>query len=124
MNSESLRSDNNPVTVNGAERPAALCQACGADVKKILIGALGVSLAVLAAAYGGDWVLWRIRISRSSGYGSVSVRQYYAINEKNSRTEYVYGSTQEQNCVNSLFGHQDLLPCWYLRRHPDRQVKI
>ena len=94
------------------------------DVKKILIGALTVTVVLLAAAYCGDWVVLRIRITRSSGYGSVTVRQYYAINEKNSRTEYVYGSTQDETCVNSLFGHQGLLPCWYLRRHPDQQIKI
>ena len=94
------------------------------DVKKILIGALTGAVVLLAALYCGDWILLRIRIMRSSGYGSVTVRQYYAINEKNSRTEYVYGSTEDQTCVNSLFGHQGLLPCWYLRRHPDHQVKI
>jgi hypothetical protein len=94
------------------------------DVKKILIGTMTVAVVLLAAVYCGDWILLRIRITRSSGYGSVTVRQYYAINEKNSRTEYVYGSTEDQTCVNSLFGHQGLLPCWYLRRHPDHQVKI
>jgi hypothetical protein len=94
------------------------------NLKKILIGALTVTGAFIAAVYGGDWILLRIRITRNSGYGSVTVRQYYAINEKNNRTEYVYGSTEDETCVNSLFGHEGLLPCWYLRRHPDRQVKI
>jgi hypothetical protein len=88
----------------------------------------GLSLAavgiLLVLVYAGDYAVLRIRIARNTAYGSVTVRQYYAIQEKNNRTEYVFGSTQDQTCVNSLFGHQGLLPCWYLRRHPEQQVQI
>ena len=88
----------------------------------------GLSLAavgiLLALVYAADYAVLRIRIARNDGYSGVRVRQYYAIQEKNNRTEYVFGSTQEQPCVNSLFGHQGLLPCWYLRRHPEQQVRI
>jgi hypothetical protein len=80
--------------------------------------------ALLLMTYAGDYLVLRIRIARNSGYDSVTVRQYYAINEKNNRTEYVFGSTQDQPCVNSLFGHQGLQTCWYLRRHPEQQIKI
>jgi len=93
-------------------------------VKKISRYSLLALVLLLVIAYLGDYLILRIRIARGSGYGEVTVRQYYAINEKNSRTEYVYGSTEDQVCVNSIFGHQGLLPCWYLRRHPDQQVKI
>ena len=92
-------------------------------MKKITIYALLV-LVLPAMVYFGDWLVLCMRIARGSGYGTVTIRQYYAINEKNSRTEYVYGSSQDQACVNSFFGHQGLLPCWYVRRHPDRQVTI
>jgi hypothetical protein len=80
--------------------------------------------ALLLMTYAGDYLVLRIRVARNSGYDSVTVRQYYAINEKNNRTEYVFGSTQDQPCVNSLFGHQGLQTCWYLRRHPEQQIKI
>jgi len=93
-------------------------------VKKIIIYVLIVAIVGSAAVYGGDWLVLRIRITRGSGYGTVTIRQYYAVKEKANRTEYLYGSTQDQACVNSLFGHQGLLPCWYLRRHPDRQIQI
>jgi hypothetical protein len=79
---------------------------------------------LVALIYAGDYLVLRVRIARSSGYDTVTVRQYYAINEKNNRTEYVFGSTQDQSCVNSLFGHQGLQPCWYLRRHPEQQTQI
>ena len=93
-------------------------------MKKIV----GLSLAalgfVLVLVYAGDYAVLRIRVARNAGYGSVRIRQYYAIQEKNSRTEYVFGSTQDQSCVNSLFGHQGLRPCWYLRRYPEQQIQI
>lgn len=93
-------------------------------MKKIIIYALIVAIVCAAALYCGDWLVFRIRTTRGSGYGTVTIRQYYAVKEKANRTEYFYGSTQDQACVNSLFGHQGLLPCWYLRRHPDRQIQI
>ena len=93
-------------------------------MKKIAAFALLALVVLLLLLYTGDYAILRVRIARNTGYGNVTVRQYYAINEKNNRTEYVFGSTQDQSCVNSLFGHQGLQPCWRLRRHPEQQVKI
>ena len=81
-------------------------------------------VALFVVLYAGDYGILRIRIARNSGYDTVTVHQYYAINEKNNRTEYVFGSDQHQPCVNSLFSHQGLQPCWYLRRHPEQQINI
>ena len=81
-------------------------------------------LGLFVVLYAGDYGILRIRIARNSGYDTVTVHQYYAINEKNNRTEYVFGSDQNQPCVNSLFSHQGLPPCWYLRRHPEQQIEI
>lgn len=83
-----------------------------------------VLVALFVVLYAGDYGILRIRIARNSGYDTVTVHQYYAITEKNNRTEYVFGSTVNQPCVNSLFSHQGLQPCWYLRRHPEQQIKI
>ena len=94
-------------------------------MKKVLgISTLGI-VALAALTYAADYAVLRVRIARNlTPYGTETVRQYYAISEKNERTEYVYGSTQEQPCVNSLFGHQGLSTCWYLRRHPDQEIHI
>ena len=83
-----------------------------------------IVVALFVVVYAGDYGILRIRIARNSGYDAVEVRQYYAITEKNNRTEYVFGSTVNQPCVNSLFSHQGVQPCWYLRRHPEQQIKI
>lgn len=93
-------------------------------MKKVLGIALLSVVLLFVLLYAGDYGILRIRIARNSGYDTVTVHQYYAINEKNNRTEYVFGSEQDQPCVNSLFGHQGLQPCWYLRRHPEQQIKI
>jgi hypothetical protein len=93
-------------------------------MKKIALHSAAVLILAVAIIYAVDYLLLRIRIGRNSGYGAVTVQQYYEINEKNNRTEYVFGATFDQPCVNSLFGHQGLQPCWYLRRHPERQVNI
>jgi len=94
-------------------------------MKKILGISIVAIVAVAALTYTADYAVLRARIARNlTPYGTQTVRQYYAISEKNQRTEYVYGSTQQQPCVNSLFGHFDLSPCWYLRRHPDHEIHI
>jgi hypothetical protein len=93
-------------------------------MKKTAGIAVLVLVLLLVLLYGADYGILRVRIARNSGYDTVTVRQYYAINEKNNRTEYVFGSTQEQPCVNSLFGHEGFQPCWYLRRHSEQQVQI
>ena len=76
-------------------------------------------VAVAAGAYAGDMLMFRIR---SAPYGSVTVRVYYAIQEKNSRTEYMYKNSEQQTCVRSLFPHSGVTPCWYLRRSGGRDL--
>jgi hypothetical protein len=29
-----------------------------------------------------------------------------------------------QTCVNTLFPHEGLQPCWYLKRHPEQVTNI
>ena len=95
-----------------------------ATMKKIIGLGVLVLVSAVALVYAADYVVLRVRAQTSAAYGSVQVRQYYAIQEKNGRTEYVFGSMQNQTCVNSLFSHHGLQPCWYLRRHPEQRVQI
>ncbi len=93
-------------------------------MKRIWALSAAALVSLVALAFATDYIVLRYRVTRNSAYGKVTVRQYYAIQEKNARTEYVNGSTQDETCVNSLFPHQGLTPCWYLRRHPERQVQV
>ena len=87
------------------------------------------TLAVLALlallSYATDYAVLRVRVARRlSPYGTVTVLLYYAIQEKNGRTEYASPSEQQQPCVNALFPHLGLAPCWYLRRHSEQTIRI
>ena len=79
--------------------------------------------------YLGDYLILRFRIWRNlQPHGTVTVQITYAISEKSTpginKTEYSSAGPQDQTCVNSLFPHQGYPSCWYLRRHPERQIKV
>ena len=80
---------------------------------------------LLALVYAGDWLSVRYRIpGHRDPFGSVTVTQVYVIHEKNGKTEYQYDPPQEQVCVRSLFPHFGYSPCWYVSRHPEKQIEI
>lgn len=80
---------------------------------------------LIALIYVGDYVSLRYRIPPNrSQFGTVTVREMYAIHEKNSKTEYQFPPPQDQTCVQSLFPHFGYTPCWYLRRHPEKRIDI
>jgi hypothetical protein len=72
----------------------------------------------------GDYVSLRLNIPARAQFGTVTVRRYYAIDKKANRVEYVFGSAQDESCVNSLFPHLGKEPCWYLRRHAEERITI
>lgn len=85
-----------------------------------------ISLALAAVlTYIGDygWLRYRIASGRAA-YGVVAVSTDYAIHQKNGKTEFQMSDPQSQTCVNSIFPHQGMSPCWYLRRHPEKQIDI
>ena len=70
-------------------------------------------------------LLLRYRVAANrNALGSVAVRSYYAVQEKNNRTEYIFNDAGEQTCVHSLFAHLGYAPCWYLSRHPEKKIAI
>jgi hypothetical protein len=94
-------------------------------LKRMLIAALLIA----ALLYLGDYLVLRFRIWRNlQPFGTVTVQVLYAISEKGppnaNRTEYSSAGPQEQTCVNALFPHLGYAPCWYLRRHPQKQVNV
>jgi hypothetical protein len=94
-------------------------------MKKIVVRVLAGIAAVAVIGYAADYTVLRYRMLRNlAPYDTVTVRYYYQVEEKNNRTEYAFASAQPENCVNSLFPHQGLPPCWYARRHLERPIKI
>ena len=86
---------------------------------------VGVILLLASAVYGGDYLMVRSRIAlRGEVFGVVTVNPYYAIHQKNGKTEYVFKDPEKQNCLHSLFPHLGYTPCWYLTRHTEKRTDI
>jgi hypothetical protein len=91
---------------------------------KIFRALLLIALA-LALVYAGDYAgLWfRIHTNRQP-FGSVKVERYYAVPEKNNRTEFMLLEPQNEVCVHSLLPHLGFAPCWYAERHTEERENI
>ncbi len=93
--------------------------------KQAAIATLAALIAASALVYTVDYLAWRYKLATGhSPYGTVTVQFYYAIQEKNGKTEYDYQPPQPDTCVNSLFPHAGYSPCWYERKHTEKQIKI
>lgn len=91
----------------------------------MFVGSVLVIIAAAALAYGLDYAVFRIRAGTSrTAYGSVTVNHYYAVLQKNGKTQFIFDPPQAQTCVHALFPHEGWLPCWYLTRHPDQRTNI
>jgi hypothetical protein len=81
------------------------------------------SLVVLA--YGVDYFIFRYRVAlKRQPFGSVTVQSYYAVGQKNGKTEYLFDPPHPQTCIHSLFSHVAYAPCWYLSRHSEQRTDI
>jgi hypothetical protein len=94
-------------------------------MKKILVSIVAVVVAAAALSYSVDYLFWRYRVgSGHHPYGTLTVQSYYAIQEKNGKIEYDFQPPQQESCVNSLFPHAGYSPCWYERKHTQKEVRI
>lgn len=97
----------------------------GQRLRRWLLAVVGAALALLALSFILDYVIFRVRIASSrQAYGTVTVRHYYAVLQKNGKTQFIFDPPQPQACVQSLFPHAGDLPCWYLRRHSEQRTNI
>jgi len=90
-------------------------------VRKFVLGAVLLA----AVAYALDYSVLRFRMATNrNAMGTVTVRPVYAVPQKNHRTEFLVGDSQDQACVHSLFPHLGDAPCWYLTRHKEQQINM
>lgn len=78
-----------------------------------LIGLIGVAMAL----YVGDWAVWRVRVARGSGMGTVSVGTLIVTPLKGNKEEYDWGGTADVSCSRSIFPQAGSGACWWLNRH-------
>lgn len=94
-------------------------------MKSLRVRLLVAVWVMAAVVYGSDWICLRYRSwKRGDAFGNVTVSPVYVIHEKNGKTEYQFAPPQDQVCVRSVFPHFGYSPCWYVRRHPEKQIEI
>jgi hypothetical protein len=93
-------------------------------VKTIILKSLAGLVCAAGLSYGADWIVFRIRLARGSAFNNVTVNAYYAVPQKNGKTEYDFESSGPEACANAIFPHMGYLPCWYLRKHTDQEIKL
>lgn len=93
-------------------------------VRRLVLGTGLVVVGVTGLAYAVDFALFRLRVARGNGYGSVVVSHYYAVPQKNGKTQFIFDPPAAETCVNALFPRAGTQPCWYLRRHPEPRTDI
>jgi hypothetical protein len=80
---------------------------------------------LIAVVYACDYIILRYRIAKNqNAFGTVTVQRFYAIKQKNGKTEFITGDSQDVTCVNSLFPHSGYAPCWYLNRHTEQDINL
>jgi hypothetical protein len=94
-------------------------------LKRIFFGAI-LAIAVGAVVlFVFDYAVFRLRAAANwNPYGSVTVDHYYAVQQKNGKTQFIFDPPQPQTCIHALIPHSGYLPCWYLSRHPERRTDI
>jgi hypothetical protein len=94
-------------------------------VKHAVLRIVGIVVLAGLVVYAGDYLSIRYRAFRGRNpYATVTVQPYYAIHEKNGRTEYDFAQPQAEVCVRSLFPHSGYRPCWYVNRHTEKRIGI
>jgi hypothetical protein len=96
-----------------------------ACLRRLFVVVIVTLVGTVLLAFGLDYGVFRIRAaSNLNAYGSVMVNHYYAVLQKNGKTQFIFDPPAPQTCVNAMFPHQGLLPCWYLSRHPEQRTDI
>jgi len=94
-------------------------------LRRIFLGTVLSVLGMAILAYGVDFAVFRFRLATNRNpYGSVVVRRYFAVLQKNGKTSFIFDPPDAQSCVHTLFPHTGMQPCWYLSRHPEQRIDI
>lgn len=92
---------------------------------RIFLGVLLFLAGTAILSFGLDFGVLRLRVAANRNpYGSVVVSRYYAVQQKNGKTQLIFDPPAAETCVNALFPHGGMQPCWYLKRHPEQRTNI
>jgi len=91
------------------------------SVSSLLGRTATILLALLLVLYSGDYAVLRMRGEPTE---AMEINKFYAVPQKDGKTEYEPGEPETRTCVNSIFPHLGDSPCWYLKRHKNEQVNL
>jgi len=86
---------------------------------RILLRAMAGLLIGLATLYVGDWAVWRLRVARDGGMGSVVVSRMVVAGLKGNKEAYYPDGTETVACSQSLFPQAGGGACWWVERHKE-----
>ena len=94
-------------------------------IRQVLTGVVLFAGGATVLTFAVDFGLFRMRVAANrSPYDAVVVSHFYAVAQKNGKTQFIFEPPAPENCVNALFPHSGMRPCWYLRRHPEQRTDI
>jgi len=79
--------------------------------------ALALLIAVLVV-FAVDWGVWRVRVARGGGMGSVQVSYFQVATLKDGGAQYYADGAGPVRCSQSIFPQGGANPCWYVVQHP------
>jgi hypothetical protein len=89
-------------------------------LERVVIGLVVAMIAI----YAGDWLVYRYRAAHGTAFDSVKVNQFVAVPLKNGKNEYDFAGSQQVGCVQTLFPWAGDEPCWWVRRHVEKNEKF
>jgi hypothetical protein len=87
--------------------------------KRLLAKVLAGLVVAAALIYLADLVDFHVR---KNSVGQATVQVYYAIGQKNGKTELAFQDARQVNCANTLFPHAGMSACWWLSEHPEQRI--
>jgi hypothetical protein len=94
-------------------------------IKRLLLRSIAIVVLSAGAIYLCDYLLLRIRIATNRApYGTVTITPYYAVPQKDGKTQFMFDDPEDETCVHSLFPHVGDEPCWYLSRKKEKRIDI
>jgi hypothetical protein len=78
--------------------------------------------AVLLLFYLGDYAFLRARLP--GAMETVTVQPFYAVPQKDGKTEFMMLDPEDDPCVDSILPHMGDPPCWYLKKHTQKRIDM
>ena len=86
---------------------------------------VSIAVLLLGLVYVGDYLSLRYRIpGNREPLGTVRIQRYYAVPQKNRKTEFMFDEPETEVCAHSLFPHLGYRPCWYVNRKKLKRIDV